>query len=106
MRMPLTPEYLWDKLFRVFFLLKWSIFCLCHLLLLVILLFLIWWFQIQPQQVASLASSVLQYSPVATGWLVVSFLGVSGGTILWLYARAWNWAFAKWSNHFMFKKHE
>lgn len=103
--MPLTPEYLWDKLFRVFFLLKWSIFCLFHLLLLVILLLLIWWFQIQPQQVAALTSSVLQYSPVSTGWLVASFLGASGGTVLWLYARAWNWAFAKWSNHFMFKKH-
>ena len=104
--MPVTPEYLWDKLFRVFFLLKWTIFFVMHFVLLVALLLLIWWFQIQPQQVVALGNSALQYLPLTTAWPVATFLGASGGTVLWLYVRAWNWAFAKWSNNFLFKRHE
>ncbi|HSH53639.1 MAG TPA: hypothetical protein VK967_01300 [Methylotenera sp.] len=98
-------NYLHNKIFQVFFILKWSIFCLMHISLFVVLLFLIWWFQIQPFEVADKVTNALTNSLLPNIFVVWGFLGLSGGTILWLYARAWNWLFAIWSNHFIFNKH-
>ena len=98
-------NYLHNKTFQVFFILKWSIFCLMHVFLFVVLLFLIWWFQIQPFEVSDRVTSALINSPLSNIWLVWGFLGFSGATIIWLYARAWNWLFATLSNHFIFNKH-
>jgi hypothetical protein len=97
-------HYLHNKTFQVFFILKWSIFCLMHVFLFVVILFLIWWFQIQPQAVAEKATNAMTNSHLPNIWLVWGFLGFSGATALWLYARAWNWLFAAWSNHFIFSK--
>ena len=94
-----------DKIYRVFFLLKWTIFAVFHLCILVALLLLLWIFQVQPHEVKAGIVYVYKNSPLTNVWLVLGFLGVSGGTVLWLYAKAWNRLFAAWSTRFMFKKY-
>ena len=101
---PQEFHYLHDRTFRVFVLLKRTIFVVFHTVLLVVALLLGWWFEVQPWEVKAAVMSALEHSPVSTAWLVVTFLGVSGGTILLGYWWLWNRAFATWSNHFLSRK--
>lgn len=98
-----TTHYLMDKIYRVFFLLKWTIFCVFHLILLSVLLSLLWIFQIQPQEVMAKMIYISQILHLTNVFVVFGFLGVSGGTFLYFYVKIWNRVFAAWSTPFMFK---
>jgi len=101
-----VTHYLMDKIYRVFYLLKWTICCVFHLILLSTLLLLLWIFQIQPQHVMAKMISLSQALHLSNVFVVLGFLGLSGGTFLYFYVKLWNRIFAAWSTRFMFKNNK
>lgn len=94
-----------DKIYRVFFLLKWTIFCVFHLILAVGLVFLLWVFQASPHQVLAGVISCSQALHLTNVFAVLGVLGLSSGTLLFFYVKIWNRIFAAWSTSFMFKEY-
>ena len=92
--MVITP-----KLARV---LIWVVFTVIHLVLLVALSLVFWWFQVSPAEIqtwaASLSHSSIAYSTVG----IITFAGLSGFALLWGYAKAWRWLLHKLLNAFLF----
>lgn len=99
-----ATDYLMGKIYRVFHLLKWTIFCVFHLIVLVALLFVLWAFQIQPHQVLEALRSFSQALHLTSVFSWLGFFGISGGALIYFYVKIWNKIFAKWSTSFMFKE--
>ena len=70
----------------------WLVFVTVHLVLALLALWLLWWLQVQPQDIRTwVASGFRPGTPAATILGIVSALGISAGGLLWAYAKAWRW---------------
>ncbi len=74
-----------------------------HLILFLILALVLWIYQIQPHQVTAKMISLSQALHLTNVFAVVSFFGLSGGTILLIYIKIWNRIYTKLSTPFIFK---
>lgn len=82
--------------------LVWVVFVIAHLSLLTIVLVLLWWFQVSPATIQVSVAQFFQSSRVSTIAEPLAFLGLSGGAILWAYARCWRWLLHKMLSSFLF----
>ena len=96
-------KYLMSIIYAINYLLKWTIFCVMHLILLSTLALALWVCQIQPQQVMAKLISFSQALHLTNVFAVVSFFGLSGGTILLIYIKIWNRIYTRFSTPFIFK---
>lgn len=87
------------KLARV---LIWVVFAITHLSLGVVILFALWWFQVSPSAIQLSAAQFFQSSTISSIAQTVAFLGLSGGAVLWAYAKAWRWLLHKLLDTFLF----
>ena len=87
------------KLARV---LVWVVFVTAHLSLVVAALALLWWFQVSPSAIQASVAQFFQSSSGSTIAQTVAFLGLSGGAVLWAYAKAWRWLLHKLLSAFLF----
>lgn len=96
-------KYLMTIIYAVHYLLKWTIFCVVHLILISTLALVLWIYQIQPQQVTVKLISFSQALHLTNAFAAVGFFGISGGTILLFYIKLWNRIYTKLSTPFIFK---
>ena len=87
------------KLARV---LVWVVFVITHLSLVVVTLGALWWFQVSPSAIQASVAQFLQSSSGSIIAQTVAFLGLSGGAVLWAYAKAWRWLLDKLLSAFLF----
>ena len=90
-------------IYAVHYLLKWTIFCVFHLILFAILVLVLWLYQIQPQQVTAKMISLSQALHLTNVFVVLAFFGISGGAVLFAYIKVWNRIYTKLSTPFIFK---
>lgn len=96
-------KYFMTIIYALHYILKWTIFCVFHLILLTILALVLWIYQVQPHQVMAKMISLPQVLHLTSVFALVAFFGVSGGTILLLYVKIWNRIYTKLSTPFIFK---
>jgi len=96
-------KYSMTIIYAIHYLLKWTIFCVIHLIFLSILGLALWIYQIQPHQVMAKMISFSQALHLTNVFAVVGFFGLSGGTILLIYIKIWNRIYTKFSTPFIFK---
>ena len=82
--------------------LVWVLFFIFHLSLLVLALGFLWWFQISPAAIQAAVAQFFHSSPASTIAGTLAFLGLSGGGILWGYARVWRRILHKMLSAFLF----
>jgi len=76
----------------------WLTFAVFHLSLVVAGLFLLWWYQLSPEQVATFLVSELDSSSARVfGWF-----GISVATLLFLYVRLWRKLYARMTMRYFF----
>lgn len=80
----------------------WMVFTAAHLAVLVLALFLLWWFQVSPTTMKAAGIHLSHSWPAATMLGMTAFLGLSGGGVLWAYARIWRWLLRKLLDAFLF----
>ena len=80
----------------------WLVFLIVHLVLAVVVLALLWWFQVSPPAIQASVSLFFQSSPAPTIAETLAFLGLSGGGALWAYAKTWRWLLRKMLSAFLF----
>lgn len=82
--------------------LVWVVFIVSHLFLMVFGLALLWWYQVSPTAIQGTVSQFFQSSPASTIAGSFAFLGLSGGGVLWAYAKIWRWLLHKMLSSFLF----
>ena len=90
-------------IYAVHYLLKWTIFCVFHLILFSTLALGLWLYQIQPYQIMVKMISFSQALRLTNVFAVVAFFGISGGSILLVYIKIWNRIYTNLSTPFIFK---
>jgi hypothetical protein len=96
-------KYLMTIIYSIHYLLKWTIFCVFHLIIFSTLALVLWLCQIQPQQVTAKMISLSQALHLSNVFALMSFLGISGGAFLFAYIKIWNKIYTKLSTPFIFK---
>ena len=87
------------KLARV---LVWVVFVTIHLSIVVVTLAMLWWLQVSPSTIQASVAHFFQSSSGSTIAQIVVFFGLSGGAVLWAYAKAWRWLLHKLLSAFLF----
>jgi hypothetical protein len=76
---------------------------LVHVVLVLIALCLLWWFQVTPQEIRALVVSFQHQEPIATIAGTVGLLGVSAGAAVWAYAKCWQWLLQRLASKYVLK---
>ena len=77
----------------------WLTLALFHLTLAVLALALLWWWQVQPSQLAGSLVSI----PASLTVQWIGLLGCSAATLLFLYVRLWRKAYSKIATPYFFR---
>lgn len=80
----------------------WVVFVVAHLALFVASLIALWWFQASPLAIQASAVRFVHSSPTSAIIGTTAFLGITGGGVLWAYAKAWRWLLHKMLSAFLF----
>lgn len=83
--------------------LVWSLVVVAHLFLFIVVLALLWWYQIPPNSIRSSIEAVSNSNFGERFGVAFGFFGLSAAGMLFAYAKFCHWALSKWLTHYIFK---